>query len=465
MASLSRTLESAASPGPARRARAGTTDAFALAMSLPLAAISSERFRRVMTAAAIIDTSLQIDINFRYNDLYAALGAFGGYNLSVTTFALLGIYLSLALDWVTRPWQALHIRCGRAAVAFVIVSALSLLVARNVELAAAELFLLVQMFLLYLYIASSTHTREQLRWVFVALLIGALLQVGLFAVLVASGHSIILPGFDARLDTSGPAGFRVGGSIGSPNNAGAFFAFMTVMAVAVFLQHADRNLRRLALLTILGGLICLLLTFSRGAWIAFVCGMIILLAVHFRAKRRSILVAFGIVAGLAATVVAGSEQVRSRIFADDRGAAYARIPLMKMAGQVIGDHPVFGVGMNNYPVVVNQYARTFAGEWVSSVHNKYLLVWAETGTLGFIAFVCFVGGTLHSAWKSWKSSDRVLSSYAGALFAGFIVLSLHMCFDLFRGRPVVQLLWIAAALVMATGQMQIQNVVVGRRRG
>ncbi len=40
----------------------------------------------------------------------------------------------------------------------------------------------------------------------------------------------------------------------------------------------------------------------------------------------------------------------SRIFGNDGGAAEDRISLMRLALQIIQDHPLFGVGANNFGV-------------------------------------------------------------------------------------------------------------------
>ena len=51
----------------------------------------------------------------------------------------------------------------------------------------------------------------------------------------------------------------------------------------------------------------------------------------------------------------------ARIFSDDSGAAWSRIPLMKVALSMIEKHPFLGVGINNYTEVMHNYDNTKIG--------------------------------------------------------------------------------------------------------
>jgi O-antigen ligase len=422
---------------------------FITAISAPLALTTHETFRRWMLALAIIDIPLQLDVNLAYNERYAAIGALGGFDVSLTTVAIFGLYVSIAVEWLTQPWEEVHVRCGRAALAYFAMCVLSISVARDFTLYAANLFLLLQMFLLYVYIASATRTLQQLRWIISMWFVGTLIEAAIFAVLAMLQHSIILPGFNARVDQA-PVGIRIGGTVGGPNNASTYFAVSVILAIAFSLQRSDRRLRLLAMAAGVAGGISLVLTFSRGGWVALGLAAPILLTVVLRKHRRSIMLAIVLSFAVALSVVATSERVRDRIFKDDRGAAYGRIPLMKMAGEVIADHPLLGVGLNNYPVVLSRYARLgFAGVWLQTVHNKYLLVAAETGLLGLTAFLFLLWGGLSRSWRVWKWGEGGLKTMALAICFALVAMSIHMFVDIFRGRSLEQMFWVLVGLATA----------------
>jgi O-antigen ligase len=93
------------------------------------------------------------------------------------------------------------------------------------------------------------------------------------------------------------------------------------------------------------------------------------------------------------------------------------------------------------------------GEFLFVVHNKYLLVWAETGIVGLLAFLGFLFATVHRGWQGWRFRDRLLSPLALGLTVAIAGQMVHMFFDVFHSRPQVQTLWLAAALVFAIRNM------------
>ncbi len=123
---------------------------------------------------------------------------------------------------------------------------------------------------------------------------------------------------------------------------------------------------------------------------------------------------------------------------------------MKLTLRMIEDNLVRGIGANNFAIMIKQYATPeFAGEWLYVVHNKYLLVWAETGIGGLLAFIAFLVVTVRRGWQCWKSKDRFLSPLALGFTAAIIGQMVHMLVDLFSARPQVQSLWLIAGLIAA----------------
>ena len=111
-------------------------------------------------------------------------------------------------------------------------------------------------------------------------------------------------------------------------------------------------------------------------------------------------------------------------------------------------NPLLGVGINNFTVVMLQYANMeHAGTWLYAVHNTYLLVWAEIGTLGFLAFVWFLLATVRRGWQCWKFGDRQLSLLVLGFTAAIVGHAIQLNFDTFQNRASVQMLWVSAALI------------------
>src|SRR5207245_4532658 len=109
-----------------------------------------------------------------------------------------------------------------------------------------------------------------------------------------------------------------------------------------------------------------------------------------RHGRRSWLVPSLLVGLLAVLSLTFGESIAARLTDDDAGSAQVRIPLMETASRIIAEHPLLGVGANNYTVALADHASTHSAEFLYTVHNQYLLVWAETGLAGLMALLWFL---------------------------------------------------------------------------
>ena len=89
-----------------------------------------------------------------------------------------------------------------------------------------------------------------------------------------------------------------------------------------------------------------------------------------------------------------------------------------------------------------------------AVHNKYLLVLAETGFVGLLAYLAFLLSTVRKGWQCWRFCDEPLSLVALGLTVGIVGHMVHMTVDVFRGRPTQQLVWLIAGLLTAMYQMR-----------
>jgi O-antigen ligase len=305
--------------------------------------------------------------------------------------------------------------------------------------------------LLHVYVASWIRTREDLLFIvamlFVALLLEALFMVG--APFLGGGFGFL--GGSGGVGTTG--GQRLTGTFGSPNYAGSYLALALAPALGVLLSSAAPRYKQLAILAVAAGSVALLLTFSRGGWIAFGLAVGILCALTW--QRGWMPLPFPL-AAIALVLVAGlvsGDVVLARLVGTDAGSAESRVPLMRIAWRMIEDHKALGVGANNFTENIAQYTTPeFRNEWLYTVHNKYLLVWAETGTAGLAAFLLLLAGTLRRGWACWRLGDRLLSPVALGLTAATVGLISHMLVEVFSGRSLA-LFWLFAGLISAIDGM------------
>ncbi len=401
--------------------------------------------RRVLLGCIILDCWFPIDAYLGFREEIGRLASIGGLNVSLTTLALAVLYGWWLAELLTRRQQLRRpvLRLSLPLLFFVFFAVLSLSAARAPQLSLFEIVMLVQMLLLVIYIIGTVRTPDDIRFIVIMMMIGLILQSLVMIGLYFVGHSIRVGPLLARIDH----GVRVAGTLGSPNTAGGSLSLVLAPLFSLILNRDPRTSKRLAALAFGLGCIALILTLSRGGWIAFGLSMALLCLV---ASLRGWLPAKVIITFIAITAVVfllTHEQILNRVEADDHGAAYSRVPLMRLAFRMIEDNPLVGIGVNNFGFRARIYSAELGGIWLSTVHNKYLLVWSETGIGGLAAFLTFLLVTIRRGWQAWQRQDPLLSPLALGLMAGVIGQMTHMFVDIFNDRPQVQALWFVAALI------------------
>jgi hypothetical protein len=413
---------------------------------LLLAILSIPTLQRVLLAIAILEIPLQVDIYIGNDPAWFDRGAVSGFNLSVTTFVLVVLYALWAAEAGERHRRADP--TGPAAAPTAVYFALvvgSVLVAGEAALALSEVVILAQAILLFWYILHHIRTRSDVMFVVVVLMAGLIVQ-GIVALgLQIVGDDVVLGPMKADIDDG-----RVNGTFGSPNVLGSYLTLLLPVAIGLVLSSAGPRQRLLGGVAFGLGLLALVLSSSRGAWIGFTLTMALMLAV---AWRRRWLAGTGplVLGGMAvALAIVFHEEILLRAAEFNNRAARSRLPLMELAFRMIRDAPLTGVGANNFAASLDGYLTVdYSREWISTVHNKYLLVWAETGLAALVAFLWVLLSAIRAGWRQVTAGDSLLSPLALGLSAGLIGNMIHMTVDLFHGRPQVQLLWLVIGVILA----------------
>lgn len=437
-----------------------------LVLLVPFVAALVGDLRRVLLAVIVLNIPFQWDKFYGYRPDVDQLAALGGWSVSATTVALLCLYAM----WIARllvrpdtPWRPRMRAVALPATFFAVVVA-SVAVAQDRVVASFQVALYAQALLLFVYLASTVRTRGDLRFIVVMLLVGLCLESAVTIAMWAGGGSFHLPGLATRSSAALDGAARVGGTIGSPNNAGAYFAFMFAIGGAVYVSRLEARLRMLALAACLLALPALVLTLSRGAWIACLVSIVVLL-LGSPGRRLSPPAIAALAVTMIVVLVPLQGTISERLVHSDEGAAASRVPLIEIAGEMISDHPLLGVGANNYVIVLPDYAGgRFADVWLSSVHNKYLLIWSEAGPAALAAFVLFVAATFVRAWRARTATDPLVAAVGAGLAAAVAGHAVHMNFDIFAGGTTTDMLWVAAGVAASPAVALAARPVRARAR-
>lgn len=215
------------------------------------------------------------------------------------------------------------------------------------------------------------------------------------------------------------------------NYAAMFLVPLIVLAAAAIIEG---QLPRRWWLAVGSMTLALVLTVSFGGYLALAAGAAVLWWwVPRRALRRSLAIV-GVAVAVAGTLVL----TQTRYFAEhfrttDRSSGLVRYQIWRTSWQMIRDHPIFGIGPNNFEPVYRQTVPPLFWpplEWlVAQPHNLFLALWLETGALGLIAFLGLVGTWLGRLWFSLKHRQGWMRAVALGSLAAMIALLVHGLFD------------------------------------
>jgi O-antigen ligase len=390
----------------------------------------------VAVPVALIDVPLAAAI-------WVALGLVAG--LPAFGLATTGAGLLLLVAWLVwlpaeRARVAAAIRLHRQLLVCVALLlgwlTLSLAWARDPEVAALELGRWCMAAAALLVLVTSARTERDVR-----LIIGALIAGTLLSVLIGvAGGSLGAP--DTSVETATSTEGRLQGGADDPNFLAAYIVPVVVLAAVLRPRLAGlaRPLISVSAAVLVAGLFA---TQSRGGMLAAVAA--VLAALVLLPGRRLVVGACAVVLALGAVayfVAEPSALERLTTAAADRGNG--REDLWRVAGRMTADHPVAGVGLDNFRVRSAEYVREpgtlrFVDLIVDKpheVHNTYLQLLAENGVIGLTLFIAVVGAAMASALRAARRFEAV-----GALtLAG-----------LARGVLVADIAFLAAAVFLSAG--------------
>ena len=284
--------------------------------------------------------------------------------------------------------------------------------------------------------------------------LSALLVVATVAAAVGVLQTVVCPGPAA--DYGSPAWLYH-----RCNRARGFFSiYMTLAGVLslVLLANLPRllpgaRLPRWPTLPWLVSLVGLLATYTRGAWMGFVVGVLALIPAT--RKGRWLLLGGLIVLGL--TTLAGPQHLRQRFLTmgdPDDPTVKERVYMWRSGLTMWRQHPVLGVGPGGVKREYESYALPEAvKKRTGHVHNTPLQVLVERGVLGLAAWVWIWaafyarGIRLLRRLPSEARQERALVAGSLAAITGFLIAGLSEYN--FGDSEVVMVAWALMALPWA----------------
>lgn len=286
-------------------------------------------------------------------------------------------------------------------------SAVSFTHSADRDISWETLLLTAKLWLIILVAVNTLRTRAQVRFfIFFYLTCFALFPVrGAFSNFFLVGYSL-----DGR---------AVWNQVFSnPNDLAGVALLFLALAVGSFYAFGGRQ-RVLAIGGIFVLPILIILTQSRGAFIAL-CAFTVMIFVLHRQRVRALAVFALIAIAVAVSVpdkvwnrfegLRHATSVETLNEVDGEGSARQRFEIWKVAATIVSEHPIFGIGVGTYAyehervAVRPNFDPTAWG--LRDAHSTYLSFAAETGIPGLCLFCLLVGTTLLRAERIRRRQSR-----------------------------------------------------------
>jgi len=320
------------------------------------------------------------------------------------------------------------------------------------------------LFLYYIVAVNVIYSEEDLNCVLLFLTISLFLQGAIGCIQFATGWELDMfstgkkaGGLFSQVPLWGSFRRVFGTQYGRPNSYASYlFPLLLLNLALVFGVKRNTKLRNV---TCALGFLGLLFSFSRGGWLSFFVGVVALL-IFFKAKRIRMprIVYAALLIGLV-LVIAFLPLLKERVTRDDAQAATSRLPLFKLAMNMIKEYPIMGVGGNTFANVIKQYTTAdLRGEYLYQVHNEYMLILAETGVIGLSCFLWLIYCIFKIGLQCVRHQHNRLIQFTGiGGVVGCIALLVHMQVDLYTSRVQWGSIYLMCAVFTAGGRLGAES--------
>ncbi len=252
---------------------------------------------------------------------------------------------------------------------------------------------------------------------------------------------------------------RASGPVGDPNYYALVMAVLVPFALDRFWNERRWVWRLLALAALLACGGAVILTYSRSGFIVLAVVTALSLLTHTPNLRHLILVAFAALVLLRLAPARYTDRLAS-LLPDSRHtpledqAIRGRWSEFLVAWRMFQEHPVLGVGYDNYPALYQHYSRQIGLDprtTERSAHNLYMEILAEMGIVGLSVFLFLIGHALRDWFYALQRASWVREPQAAGMIAatGIAVIG-YLVGSLFIHDAYQRYFWLLLAMLLAT---------------
>ena len=296
--------------------------------------------------------------------------AFSMFSISVTQISFsIGALSWLLKTHLTQTWKELRgTRVGIAISCFCLACVLSIITSVDLENSIKLLKKLLQ-FTIFFWVANAVQDEKQ-RDLLVKLVICAGVAMALNGLLPLLDPSFFSP--------ENMLGNRIIGTMNVPSTFAGILMIVSLVTLGRFLFHKPKEYWVLGSVGVIG--LCLLLAYTRQAWLGFFIGAVFLL---FFLNKKYFLVLPLLLVGL---LLFAPDRAKDRMLSFTNlkeNGFQARVSLWKGGWAIFKDHPITGCGYKCVDSIHSQYPDPSG--WVAhyrGMHSNIFQLLVDTGIIG-----------------------------------------------------------------------------------
>lgn len=241
---------------------------------------------------------------------------------------------------------------------------------------------------------------------------------------------------------------RVVSTFENPNVLAEYLIMILPLCVALFFacKGGKPKFGAALLLALFGG--CLIYTWSRGAWLGLLIGLLIFFLVY---SKHTLSVLLFSVLGIPFLPFVLPESITSRFLSignlADSSTSY-RVSIWRGVLNMLEDFSLSGIGIGNGPFSMVYPVYSLSGcETAQHSHNLYLQITAELGIMGLIIFLALLFIFLQSSLEFHGNEKRSEKLYSTAILCGILsVLAQGMTDYIWYNYRVFLMFWMLIGL-------------------
>ncbi|MGH9820125.1 MAG: O-antigen ligase family protein [Pyrinomonadaceae bacterium] len=258
------------------------------------------------------------------------------------------------------------------------------------------------------------------------------------------------------------------GSFVNRNNSAAFLEMSICVPLGLLFAGSISRDKRLVLITAISLMgIALILSGSRGGFVAMLAGLIVLVILTRTSHgRKQFILRVSLAAALVLTIVGGAilvggENSLSRFAetAQSNDATSSRVYIWKVTLKVIAANMPFGAGLGAFGTAFTPFDTNGGLLRIEQAHNDYLQIASDAGVVGIVLGGGFLFLLIRTGIRSSATRNSYRRGVAVGAFAGCCSILIHSLFDFVLHTTALSILFLMlTALIVASGRKYQDDV-------